>query len=452
MIFIQLLVLLSFQDALSSSPDGESRVRLINIIPLGDAYASSTVNVSIFRRSVVLTTPKGQFVAFYDAKGDATILLINKKGRVAGRYTVFPKLSSRLIQDGHCVISIGYSPDGILHVIYGAHGTKPFYAQIALDEIVPSFDNVVNATTWSETMTYPQFYTIKDQLWLLYRHVPDIFVSQYVLERKSFVPLYETPLLSYDGLPHYTGASVYINQMASFGDNIAMFWAYRLPPRIMPEDERRYLVVNDGLWSAQSNDGGKSWFDIHGRTLTLPISYEQIINTGKTINILQSGGLLNQGSSTMGSNGNIYDVHQAKDFEGCPQIFLTILDNNGTVVLNEAVSTNKEHFELLGKGTLLLPLSRADVAVSDRMVHVIYRQNGRLVIASKLLNNLHGDWRYFIPETPDLGGWEPNYDFVAWKNNHSLDIYVQSARQGRMDFGIKGKASPAKLYKFIERD
>jgi len=448
-----LFTILAYSAGGCSQEDTEPFMKLNHVVSLGEVYASSTVNVSIFRRSAVLSTPKGQFVAFFDAKKDVKVLLL-VNGRVTKAFTVLPKLSEHLIQNGHTVISLGYSSDGILHVMFGAHNTQPYYAQIDMGNTGHENGYNIQAVAWKETLTYPQFYNVGDKLWLLYRQAPDIYAKVYNVKKRGFESAYETSLLNYAGLANYRGASVYINQMAVRGNKLALFWVYRIPPIKAPDDEKNYLVVNDGIWFARSYDSGKSWVAQNGERLHLPISYETISKIGKTINIPQLSGLINQGSSALGDDGRAYDVHQSKDSDGIPQVFLTVIGSDNTVLVNEAVSTNKHRFDLLGKGTLLLPLSRADIAVSKRMVHVIYRQENRLLIASKLLKDIGvgGTWQYFSPATIPLGGWEPNYDFEAWDNEQKLVIYVQGARQGRMDSGIEGLPSPAYLYEFKESE
>ena len=450
MFVISLFAVLAACIYIKADPHESSlNIKLVRVIPLGEAYASSTINVSIFRQSAVLTTPKGQFVAFYDAKGDVRVLALNKRG-ITKTYTVLPKLTGRLIQDGHCAINLGYSSDGVLHVIYEAHGTKPYYAPISLDKIGPEPYHDIHATIWEETITYPQFYDVDGNLWLMYRHLPNIYVKIYDAKKQSFEPAYKTPLLSYTGLVNQKGASIYIDRMAVRENNLALFWAYRIPPVKAQDKEENCFVVNDGIYFARSNDGGESWVSASGERLSLPISYERINNAGKAIDISHSAGLVNQNSSVLGADDRVYEVHQSKDSDGIPQIFLTVFGKDNSIILKEAVSINKDHFNLLGKGTLLLPLSRADVAVSSKMVHVIYRQEDRLIIASKLLKNIDGPWQYFSPKTIPLVGWEPNYDLEAWNKEQKLVIYVQGARQGRSDYGVEGPPSPCYLYEFVE--
>jgi hypothetical protein len=115
------------------------------------------------------------------------------------------------------------------------------------------------------------------------------------------------------------------------------------------------------------------------------------------------------------------------------------------------VSDNVEQFDLLGRGTLVLPLSRPQIAVSENYVHVFYRQNERIVFASRPTNDKSAAWTYLYFDVGPLGAWEPTFDRDTWLEDRHLFVYVQEARQGLLDTGERGEPTLARVLVFAER-
>jgi len=425
--------LLSIQGCTRKKP---VQLEMVSRTELGTGFASSAVNVSIFRQAGMITDGPTEWVAFYDADGYPAITRLSYNSPPERIARIQPSPGLPTLGDGHCVISIGSSDDGYLHVIYGAHGVQPYYARIALPI---SSNSVFTATLWSDKLTYPQFYRTDGLFHLVFRDDTSHRISSRIYQSGTW-----GPISSQWSLDPGTFQSVYIQRLAVVGSEIALTWMYRLPPT--PDD----IVRNQGLFTLRSLDAGATWRDLSGQVYQLPL--EQGLVPELTV-VGPNSGLMNQCCSTWGPDHRLYITSLHQDDAGIEQVHLLTVDFESSSLQKEAITQNTEAFEIKGGGTLVLPLSRPEVVVSKHQVYVIYRDTDRMVIASRgiLPNSVHS-WSYqsFSDGVP-LGAWEPILDHDAWEKHHRLRIYVQSARQGPRDTESPGPPETAELLEFRER-
>lgn len=407
---------------------------------MGDAWASSSINVSVFREQSVLAVGSGDYlVAYFDHSGDLCLHQLATNGRTVRRIRVLPRLSDALLGDGHCSASLGLSPDGYLHVMYGAHDTFPYYASLSIDDFLLLPDaGSISAVTWPTRMSYPQYYVLGGSLQMWFRADPATEVHRVIYDAATR----RWPDGSETLLTPGSVERVYMNQLAVYGKRVALPWIYRHAS----DDD---LVRNEGLWLAWSEDAGKAWSTASGKPLIWPVAWGE---QSPLVSFPTDRQPLNQTSSRFGPDGRLYLTCYAKDSAGRHQVMLTIVAPDGQVLGNEAVSDSLATFDLLGRGTLVLPLSRPQIVVSDRFVHVVYRQDKRLVVASRpsAIGPGKGGWRYLRPEMGDLVAWEPSISAMHWEAYGQLVVFVQPAYQGLLDTGLPSPAQRASLYVFSE--
>ncbi len=431
-----------------TSPDW----RVKKEIELGKAFSDSTINVSVFRQAAILPIGTDFLTSLYDASGYVKILRFNSDGQILGSIKVLPRIEERLLADGHCVVSMGLSSDGFIHITYGAHGTLPFQARIPVLKTIGK--SAVRALPWSGRITYPQYYRIRQKLHFFYR----MDASWFMREWDEAGAVWSAPRMLLDGS---NTSSVYIDHLGIDGNDIFMSWVYRMPStgaeQIVNKGieilswafrihiDRIQKVVNKGIYYAVSHDGGISWLDAAGRKLSLPIMFNK---ASRGLDISLSNRLMNQNSGWLASNGVAYLVYQSRDGDGVAQIFLSGIEPGSGRICTTTVSLNKVAYELSGMGTLLLPLSRAKVITTETKIHVIYRDSNRIIVATsdREAGVCGGKWRYFTPLTEPLLGWEPNFDMESYKAGRGLLLYVQPARQGKSDMSENGEAASAKIY------
>ena len=424
----------------SADPAAVTPIGLRQTIPLGEAWASSSINVSVFREQSVLRIGSGDYLAAYvDPTGELCLHQITVHGVTVRRVAVVPRLSNALLKDGHCSANLGLSSDRQLHVMYGAHDTLPYYACIPLDDFqaLPNGSSIT-ARRWSTTISYPQFYQVGGTLQMWFRADPANEVHRLTYDATAAAWAASSELLLTPG----SAERVYMNQLAVLGNRVALPWLYRL---VSTDD----LVRNEGLWLAMSVDAGHRWTTAGGQLLNWPVTRGDV---SALVSVPSEKQLLNQTSSRFGPDGRLYLTWYAQDAEKHHQVMMTTVSPAGQVMGNEAISDSKNNFDLLGRGTLVLPLSRPQLVVSDRFVHVVYRQDNQLVVASRSSADNPGSaaWRYLRLDVGDLLAWEPSISSMHWEIDRELVVFVQPANQGQLDTSSPTPAQRASLYVFTE--
>lgn len=407
---------------------------------LGTAWAASSINVSVFREQSVIDPGDGSFLtAYFDADGELCLHWLEADGRTRKRLWVQPRLPDALLGDGHCSASLGLEPGGGLQLMYGAHDTLPWHlrADSAVWRDAPDGTRLT-AVAWHRRISYPQFYRVADGFELWFRADPANEVHR---QRWDATGL-NWPEPSEQLLVPGTAERVYMNQLAVSGRRVALPWLYRL----VATDE---MVHNEGLWLALSEDGGQQWHTLEG-AVHWPLSRG---DRAPLVDLPDTTQLLNQTSSRFGPDGRLYLTWYARDQMGRHQVMLATVDAEGRLITRESVSSSEAEFDLLGRGTLTLPLSRPQLVVSARAVHVIYRQGDALVVSSRPVQTgsaAPGPWQHLRPTAPALAAWEPSISAGHWQARGQLAVYVQTAWQGLLDTATSAPAQPAWLYVFAE--
>jgi hypothetical protein len=415
---------------------GDAVLKLSKSRDIGVAYADSSVNVSSFRQPVIALSGGRRLVSFYDAEGDVRLKVFSADDRELRSVRVGPRLDENLLGDGHCVISLGQSPDGVVHVMYGAHATPPFYARIPESELtLENGPAEFQAITWPRIFSYPQFYHVGDSFQLWFRADPESAVHRTPYDQASgqFVNSAEQQVLA-----HGNADRVYMNHLAIQGDKIGLSWMYRL----FSNDD---LVRNEGLYVAFSPDRGATWRDAGGTSHSLPIDRGVV---APFLSLPAEAQPMNQTASAFAPDGRLFITYLAKDARGIHQVSLAELSPQGTLTGTQAVSGNQTAYDLFGRGTLVLPLSRPQIAVSDKYVHVIYRQDNQIRVSSRPLDG--GALRHLTIDAGNLGPWEPTLATDLWVRQRKLVVYVQETRQGALDKPDPGPPTQARLFEFTE--
>ncbi len=411
--------------------DGEE-VCFERIIVDENGWGSSSINVSKFRNSAVLTIEGGrQVVAYYDGDGSATLALLEDSD--IHRIKIKDDMNKNLLGDGHCSINIGYA-DGWIYYAYGAHSlVEVYYGVVAVDDFYKT--KAVNAQENNHLISYPQFYKVGEKLWFVYRDDED--------EGWAYVDLTgETEMDFSREQTILSDTSLYMNDIGVSEDG--MFLAIPFVERYPSDGD---LVRNDGIYLIWSSDGGETWSSACEDNLSLPVAKEQ---TAKVIDIGLYENLMNQESTFVTGDGDIYFTRMTNDENGVPQVYLTYYNIKDQTCKSYCVSDNDVDFDLLGAGTLILPLSRAEIAVSDHQIYVIYRQEGSIVIASaEKEENEIGEFDRLTLSDFNVGLWEPNYDQTLWDEEGILCLFVQKTSQEESDIlAEERETTPIYLYYF----
>ena len=414
---------------------------------VGLGYADSSINVSVFRESAVLRVGARVMVAYYDPEGFARVDVLDDTLTPTGWFRITPHIEDRLLGDGHCMISMGATPAGDLAMVFGSHaaGSVTYQAMIDAGSLQsPPSGAEIAASVWPHTITYPQFYRLGDTLRLYFRKdaepggaaEADLATATWDAGEGVLSPSFDRLL------PAGDDASVYMERMAVDGDRAALTWMYRKPTIAQ---EQPPAVRNEGMYLALTSDGGASWTDRSSNPLELPAPKRAELMAWE---VPLEDRPINQTSTAFGPGDLLYDAQLHLDDAGIYQIFVAGLDLATGIAHEDVVSTNGEAFDLAGAGTLVLPLSRPDLAVSADYVHVVYRQHDAIVVASRAHDE--SEWRTSSYAVADLGAWEPNFDPITWETRRELLLFVQPVRQGAVDQADVGEPSAITLWRFAE--
>ena len=276
------------------------------IIELGNAYASTTVNTTIFRHHGVVTHGDWQFTAYYTS---------DTAFKVVGRDLRNNEIQSATIEgqfktaDVHNCISLGVDSDGYVHISYDHHGVALNYRR----SLAPH-----NVTAWSDTLpmtginegrvTYPYFLmqpataSSPERLLFLYRHGGagngDGCLKVYDSSTQRWTDLCERFVKGMEQVPWTSNA--YWNHPAFDRDgNLLLSWVWRVNQKASANAD---FIFNHNHGFAKSPDGVR-WFTSHGVGLSLPMTQ---VNSEVIWPTPAGATIANQCSSAVDSNGYLH--------------------------------------------------------------------------------------------------------------------------------------------------
>lgn len=335
-----------------------------------NGFGTSSINVSKFRNSAVVMTDKGEVTAYFHADGTAYLALVGEDKIY--KVQILDAMDKDLLGDGHCSINIGYYNNKIYYA-YGSHVTNGYYGSIDLENFYT--ESYTMSAKIDELLTYPSFYNIGEEFWFVYRADNDNYWYYLDLTNSEEFDFADAKMICYGN----TQSGLYLNDLDTSEDG-----SYAAIPFVerYPIDDEEGHVHNDGVYLIWSDDGLKSWKSLRNEELSLPIGID---DTEKVVSVGMDANLMNQESTYVTDKGEVYFTRITDDADGIPQIYLTKFDTNTRKSISWQVTKNDTDFDLLGKGTLRLPLSRSQVVVSEKEVHVIYRQEDSIIVASAFI-------------------------------------------------------------------
>ncbi|MFC7694969.1 BNR-4 repeat-containing protein [Paeniroseomonas aquatica] len=199
------------------------------IIPLGEAWASSSVNCVAFRHDAIVPVTDGCVVSFYDADGNVVLQHLDRALVPQRRLTIACPI---VPHDAHNCISLGVDSSGAVHAVFGAHSSIAYHVRVsplldgAAPEAVPLDGRPQMRFTYPTLLHDPG----SGELRLLYREggpwAGELRVKRWNDEAAAFIED-ELPLLS--GRLGQPTAGPYINRPVRLPDGrIALFCVWRL--------------------------------------------------------------------------------------------------------------------------------------------------------------------------------------------------------------------------------
>jgi hypothetical protein len=386
------------------------------ILPIGPAYAGTSINATVFRVNAVVSAGGYQFVTYYAADGS---VVIARRKLPDTTWDIATQNFKGDLADAHNDVVIGVSRDGLLHLSYDDHGQALHYRISDKPYDIRSFGPERPMTGQTEQrVTYPQFVNAPDgTLYYFYRDGGSgngsLCLDRYDAAAHAWIVVAH-PLI--DG-QNQCNPYWWRPEFAADG-TLHLAWCWRDTPNAQTNHDLCYVA---------SPDGGKSWRRSDGKPQTIPITREsaEVIDP-----IARNSNLINQCSLAVDSAGHPHLAQYFNDASGRPQYFHVWFD--GAAWHRNQVSHRAGTFSLTGAGSLAIPVSRPEIAITRAgQVNILCRdaEFGGGVRAYRSTAP-YENWTAIDITHDDLGNWEPQYDLGRWRETGILSLFVLPVRQG----------------------
>jgi hypothetical protein len=421
-------------------------VRRLGSHELGLGWAGNTINTAIFRAHGVVSDSGYQFAAFYV---DETRFRVARRDLTTDEIQSYDIVGEYNIRDAHNGISIGVDRAGHLHASYDHHGGHLRYRKSLHPFNIDCWSDELPMTgAHEQNVTYPTFIQPRTAdsaapLLMLYR---DGASGNATARLKAFdegeARWFDrpTPILSGSQQRPWTSNAYWNHPVRGLDGSLHLSFVWRTHSI---GDERRVNNINIGY--AKSLDGGVSWLTSGDTPYRLPITQ---VNAEVAVAVAPGSNLVNQTGMTLDSRQQPHIVFYSNVGSDIPQIQHAWFD--GLQWHHQVISARAAAFDLAGRGTLRIPISRPDIVVdkSDN-VFVIHRSDmheNRMVVTRLAAPN----YKYCAAETQvlwdaDVGFCEPVIDRQRWANDGILTMLLQHTDQPQGDVGPIDRKEPVLL-------
>lgn len=402
-------------------------VEKLAVINLGLAWSGNTVNTVIFRHHAVLTYQSIQVTAFYI---DASSICIVSRNLLSGEVKTHHLHGDYHIEDAHNAISLGVDREGFWHLCYVQHAGQLHYRRtLSRMDFFSWTDELKMTGSAEQRVTYPCFILPRGEfpLTLLYRdggHDRGRARLKSYCEKTASWRDYSEPVFSGYELSPWTANAYWNHPAVGVDGSLHLSFVWRIQGF-----ESLQRVNNVNICYALSMDNGVTWKSSKNQTYQLPITP---VNAEVICPIPSGSNLMNQCGSALDMKLRPHIVFYANDEMGVPQYQHVWFD--GYNWHKQSISQRKTRFDLIGKGTLRLPMSRPEILVDfDNHVYVIYRadfssdQLHVLKLSSPFYHFDPTQIQVLVPE--NLGYYEPIIDRQRWCLENVLTLYLQKAQQ-----------------------
>jgi hypothetical protein len=396
-------------------------------ISLGEGWAGNTINTVIFRHHGILTGAGYQYTAFYVNEKTLRIL----KRRLADNAIEHHDIHGNYnLKDAHNSISMGYDRQGYIHLTYDHHSTSLNYIRALKPHSIDDWSEEIPMTGMhEEQVTYPTFILPRNNypLTLLYRdgvwNKGSARLKTYDELTKAWMD-YPTPILSGADEQPWT-CNAYWNH-PGLGNDGSLHLSFVWRTHSLGKDQ---LINNINISYACSHDNGATWQTCRGHLYRLPITP---VNAEVIHPVSPGTNLINQCGMAIDSKNRPHIVFYANDESGIPQYQHLRFD--GVRWCHQNLSKRVKTFNMMGGGTLKIPISRPDIVIdNDDNAYVIFRgdfSENRLAILKLKSPDYTCEFESFNYIDQECVGYaEPVIDRVRWSTDNILSLFVQYNNQ-----------------------
>ncbi|MDP6355353.1 MAG: BNR-4 repeat-containing protein [Planctomycetota bacterium] len=403
-----------------------------SVVELGDGYASTAVNTTIYRHHGLVTRGHYQFTSFYLSENEFVVLrrdLRNDEIEIGRHHGSFNP------RDVHNSISLGVDPEGFLHLSYNHHGNPLSYRRSVDPLSVKEWSDPMPMTgRWEDKVTYPCFVMwprdAEDKeglgrLLFLYRHwgsgQGDICLKEYDHADQSWRDVAERFVKGMDQTP-WTSNAYWNHPVFDSQGNLLLSWVWRV---VQTASARGDFIFNHNHGFAKSPDG-RRWYTSRDVELSLPMTQ---VNSEIIWATTPGNTIANMASSAVDSKDHLHVAIYGSESPGeAPQYQHIWFD--GKKWRCDAISQRETSFGLL---TWDVPMSRPEIIVdSDDNVFFIYRcdlTEQRLAAQRLEPPDYAPPGETFLLWDQEVKNAEPIVDRIRWARDGVLSLLVQRNTQ-----------------------
>jgi hypothetical protein len=140
--------------------------------------------------------------------------------------------------------------------------------------------------------------------------------------------------------------------------------------------------------------------------------------------------LINSCSLATDAQGRPHIAYYCNGPDGVPQYFHLWFD--GEKWSAQQVSQRTQTFSLAGQGTLKIPVSRPEIAISRAGTAYLITRDEEFGGGVRLYaaRPPYAHWQALDVLPGPLGEWEPTYDLARWQRDGVLSLFVLPVEQG----------------------
>jgi hypothetical protein len=401
---------------------GRGKAAPPTLMPIGDAWAKDSVNVTVFRNDPITTAGDDQYAAYYNE--DGRVVIAHRKLSDTRWTNTVTDLKGK-VADAHNGISIIADGDGYLHISWDHHGNPLRYARSKAPGSAPGpieFETLEMTGQTEGNVTYPQFFKLANgNLIFMFRDGAsgrgNLVINSYETRAKKWTQIHAN-LISGEG-----HRNAYWEACVDGKGSIHVAWVWR---------ESGDVASNHDICYARSDDAGQTWVKSDGSPYSLPITLKSAEIVSK---IPQKQELINQTSMCTDTDGRPIIATYFRPVGGT-LVQYAIVRFDGRAWQTTVVTDRKTTFSLSGGGSKQIPISRPQVLARSEGgktgVWVIFRDSERGSRVSMAGCPDLSDPKWTTTDLTDFSVryWEPSYDHIRWQRDGVLDLYVQMAGQG----------------------
>jgi len=394
---------------------------------LGHGWAGNTVNTAIFRHHGIISRHEYQFSAYYASPKELCVCRRNLRTNsvetfgIAGHYNLV---------DAHNSISLGLDADNFLHITYDHHSSRLNYRRGLKALEIDEWTEPMSMTgLYEESVTYPCFVSslLHPEMLLVYRvgkwNDGAIRIKAYSSKSQSWCD-YPAEIISGRSPTPWT-SNPYLNHPVVDENGVLHLSFTWRTDAVGPLG----AVNNLNVCYAASHDWGKTWRTSANFEYKLPVTP---VNAETILAIGPGSNHINQNSMCVDGLGRIHIALYSNDAKGVPQ-FRHLWNQDGEWKVN-TISSRSHKFNLLGGGTLQVPVSRPQILCDAQSnIYVLFRDhefNNKMMIQALRFPGYHYDPSLLsVLVDRDMGYSEPVIDHARWGNEKVLSVLVQRNQQ-----------------------